>query len=273
MVIADIAFHDADYSAIEARVLAYLAQDEKSLAAYREGIDVYKIMASKIYGCGTALITASQRQLGKQAVLGCGYGLGHKKFKLTCEGYGIAITPKLAEIAVNAYRENHPEVVNFWRNLEEACISAVQYPNSTFSCGYVAVKVVRDWLFIRLPSGRKLHYYKPHMAPVKTPWGEMKNALHYTCNVMGKGVVESTYGGALVENCTQAVARDIMAYAMLELDTAGFDIVLTVHDEILREMENADRAAEFVKIMESPPDWAKGIPLNVGTWIGQRYKK
>jgi DNA polymerase len=116
-----------------------------------------------------------------------------------------------------------------------------------------------------------LRYYRPHTLPVEVPWGGTKDALHYTYTDKSRATVGHTYGGALVENITQGAARDFMAEAMVRLDTSGFPIVLTVHDEILCETEKDE--SEFVRLMEQTPAWAEGFPLKVGSWVGRRFKK
>lgn len=264
-------FIDGDYSAIEARVLAWLT-DDAAYALYRQNKDTYKVMAGKIFGIDPAAVTSDQRHVGKQAELGCGYGMGHKKFYATCVQYGIDMTPKLAKHTIEVYRNTHPNIVKFWYDTENAAISATENRGQVRRVGKTAWKRDGDWLKCRLPSGRLLRYYRPHVLPVEVPWGGTKGALHYTYTEKSRGTVGHTYGGALVENITQAVARDFMAGAMVRLEAEGFPIVLTVHDEILVESSTKSEA-EFVRLMEQTPPWADGFPLKVGAWVGRRYRK
>ena len=267
-------FFDGDYSSIEARVLAWLAGDETILKAYGQGVDTYKIMAQMIYNIDhVENVTDDERWLGKKAELGCGYGLGHVKFQKSCLQEGKAISLELAKMAVNTYRNSHAAVVALWHGLEQAAIDAVRTPGVPRTYKRLAYLKKGDFLLCRLPSGRKLWYYKPHLKSEMTKVGE-RVVLKYTTAVMGKPVVETTYGGHLTGMACQATARDIMAQAMLRLKDAGYDLDLTVHDEILAEVDpNEHTLEEFKEIMEEHPDWTKGIPIKANAWEGPRFKK
>lgn len=272
--------HGGDYASIETRVLFWIAGHEKGLGFYHRGEDLYKHMALSIYNRkDITTLTKEERQLGKTAILGCGYGMGPKKFLLTCHNQGqFHITEELAGQAVSAYREAHHPVVQAWYNLERVAIAATAKPGKKYSIHKTTWWVEGNYLYCELPSKRKLAYYGPQIHAKETPWGEKKATLHHwgVDSITKKWVFSHTYGGKLVENVVQAIARDIMAEAMLRLDQAGYQIVLSVHDEILAEREtpgNISFEGDFKLLMTHPPNWAENCPIQVETWSGERYKK
>ena len=271
MLIAEHEFFDGDYSSIEARVLAWLAEDESELTSYRMGFDNYIAMARKIYKIPAQQVSDEKRQLGKQAVLGAGFGMGWERFMITCQSYGMKVDEKLAKLAVDAYRESHPKVKQLWWDCDKAFKSAIQNKGMTFVVG--KLKFIFDGYFLklRLPSGRNLWFYKPTLVRNIERPGQFdatyKTAYH------GKLVTERTYGGHIVQQATQATARDIMVEAMLRLAKIGMIPVLTIHDEILVDCPDSDRYSEFQKVMEVPPEWGLDIPLKVGAWKGKRFRK
>ncbi len=266
-----------DFAAIEARVILWLALDEKNLNVYREGIeDPYKIMASKIFTVPLSEVTKQQRELGKRAVLGCGYGMGAKKFKKTCyDNGGLVIDESLADKAVKAYRENYSSVKAFWYECELKACFAVKNPGIVIKAGHVKWGVQGDFLFCQLPNGRKLAYYKPEVKEVESPWG-MKDELSFMSvdTKTKKWMREHTYGGKLAENLSQSVARDVMVDAMFRAEENNYNVILTVHDEIVSETkENFGSLDEFEHIIAQVPDWAEGLPIKVEGWDGIRYRK
>lgn len=288
----DHALYVADYASIEARVLFWMADHEAGITMYEQGVDLYKHMAMEIYGLKSEEeVTPAQRQLGKQAILGCGYGMGAAKFRETCLGYGMEVSEELAEETKTAYRVLHHPVPNLWRRVEDAAIEAVR-TGQPITCGKVTFAVVGRFLHCKLPSGRLLSYYRPNVKSDTTPWGSPSWKLEFfgENSVSRKFVRETTYGGRLVENIVQAVARDLMADAMLKCEEAGFKILVTVHDELIAErrgypdfpiIRNAKNEAEkikatadwFVGLMSSLPFWAVGCPVTAEGWSGFRYKK
>ncbi len=269
------ALFGGDYSSIEARVLLWLAGDERALDLFRHGKDVYLDLASEIYNMRPEDIAkdSRERQLGKQGILGCGYGMGHAKFLTTCEAYGIEIDEEMAQKVVDTYRNKYHKVKSMWYDMERAAISAVETGDMQF-CGKIGWGIDGDFLYAKLPSKRLIAYYKPEVRMTETPWGQEKNTLTYmaTNSVTRKWERERTYGGKIVENITQGVARDVMAEAMLRCEDAGYEVVLTVHDEILTEKGDGN-VKEFENLMSALPDWAEGLPVEVEGWSGQRYLK
>lgn len=260
-----------DYSQIEARTLAWLAGQADLLKVFAEKGDPYKHMASRIYGKPMAEVTKDERFMGKQVVLGCGYGMGSQKFqRMLSEIYDVDISADLAMRVVSMYRSVNARIVAFWGRLERAFIHVVQSgkplvcvtPN--IKMGNIEVGGIR-YAFIELPSGRRLYYCEPEMsADGVRYWG--RNI--YTG---GKWDRVSTYGGKLAENVTQATSRDLMAQAMLKLDAEGFRLLLTVHDEIVADDNGLSE--KFKAVMLSLPGWAQGLPVDAEVFSSRRYRK
>lgn len=269
----------ADYAAIEARVLLWLADDQEALDTFREGRDIYLDTAESIYHhpC-TKEAHPTERQLAKVAVLGLGYGMGAPKFAATCETFGIDIDEEFAQQIVTAYREKFYLVKQLWYDMEQAAVDALHKDNENVEveCGSVAWRLDGSFLLCRLPSGRDLSYPFPQLKPRKTPWGDTKLTLTF----MGfndktkQWERQHTYGGKLVENVTQAVARDILAEAMLRCDSSIYKPVLSVHDEIVAEAPLLQGStAAFDQLMTQAPTWAPDCPIAVESWAGTRYHK
>lgn len=249
----------ADYASIEARVLMWLAGQDDAVKMFRDGVDIYVEMAKRI-GQGAT------RQLGKQAVLGCGYGMGSSKFADTCRKYGIEVTYQLAEKAVGAYRSTFARVPALWYAMERAMKTAI-HTHKTTTCGKIKFEWVGEFLYMVLPSGRRIAYHKAQM--------ENEDIVYMTTNGVNKKYEKTgVYGGKIVENAVQGIARDILAHAMLESEKAGYKVVLTVHDELVVEVEKGKGSVEeFVKIITNTPAWANGCPISAEAWRGERYKK
>lgn len=200
----------ADYNAIEARAVFWLARHESGLQAFRDGRDLYREMAARIYRVALKDVTPEQREVGKRVLLGAGYGLGHKKFAETCKLFGTPVTPELAETAIKTYREIHAPVVRLWRNMEDAAIMAVRKP---VKISINRVKWFRKdrFLYCELPSGRRNAYCDPEIQFEKTPWGEKRPRLYFwgVNPRTKKWSREGTYGGALTENCLAKGVRVI----------------------------------------------------------------
>jgi DNA polymerase len=261
----------ADFAAIEARVLGWVAGCEGMLKQFRNGEDLYKDMASKIFKVAVDKVSAEQRQLGKAAILGAGYGMGADKFFQTCKSWGITIDETLAQTAIQAYRRTYLEVPKFWQNTETAAHNAVR-SKQPMKVGATTWFMDKGFLKCKLPSGRCLHYYQPRF--------EMNargnTELTYWSESHGGSVRTGTYGGKLVENVVQAIARDLMAEAMWRLEKEGFEIVLSIHDEIVAEYPIADSKSTiktFEKLMSRVPAWAEGCPIEAAGWTGKHYKK
>ena len=267
----------ADYSAIEARVLVWMADQKSAIRQFKDGVDIYVEMAKKIY-CNPNLTKDNfdERQLGKQAVLGCGYQMGAERFKGTCQSYGMGVDDELASLAVQTYRNTYNRVVSFWSDIEQAAKHTLR-TKKPCRCGRVTFYILGRFLFCKLPSGRSLAYYCPGMEEKQTSWGEKKQTIfYYTQDSQTRNFKKThTYGGKLTENVIQAISRDIMADAMLTLEENTYEVILSVHDEIICEVpkNNHHSLDTMIDIMCDLPLWAKGCPINAEGWEGDRYKK
>lgn len=269
-------FFCADYAAIEARVLFWIADHTSGIKAFFENRPMYEEMACVIYNIeNIEKVTKMQRQVGKQAVLGCGYGMGATKFQATCHAYSIEVDEITAKKAVKAYRTTHSHVPRLWSNLEQAAIAAVENGGKSFAVNNTKWLVKDGFLWCELPSGRKLAYYKPEVR-YEEKWDEKRPVLYHWCTnpVTRQWEIDSTYGGKLTENVVQAIARDLMAEALLRIDAHEYAILLTVHDEILAErLIGEGNLPEFERLMSELPEWARGCPVTASGWQGFRYKK
>jgi DNA polymerase len=166
------------------------------------------------------------------------------------------------------WRYAHPNTASLWKELEFACIEAVSNPGTTIYCRKFKVRRDGAWLRIGLPSGRALCYPQPQLENGKLSYMGMNQYTRQWSRI-------KTYGGKLIENCCQAVARDVMASNMQQIENAGFDITLTVHDEIICEAEDRDLWNEhrLAALMSRQPDWAEGLPLAAAGYEAYRYRK
>lgn len=275
-----------DFSAIEARVLNWLAGQDDIVALFARGEDVYKHNATKLYNIPLAEVKKfPHRQTGKFQELACGFGMGAAKAVSAAKAvYQLTITPAQAKEIVDGYRATHPRVVSFWYETERACMAAVRnagVPQVFGAHRNLKAAVLGSYLYIILPSGRPLMYAAPSIQDRVMPWSTaenvvMKPSLHYWgVDPFTKQWSElSAYGGLLVENIVQAVARDLMAEAMLRLEAAGYPPVLSVHDEVVAEVPvGRGDVQEFERLMSETPTWGEGCPVAAEAWKGFRYRK
>lgn len=257
----------SDFSNIEGRVNAWMAGQKDLIRQFASGDDVYKHMAATIFGVTYDEVTKDQRFVGKQAVLGCGYGMGAQKFLDTCLGYGRDIGFELAQKTVTTFRRKNRKIVQGWYDVETAAREAIRAPGLTLEAFKCVFRVQGDYLFIKLPSGRVLSYFKPRLTDGRiTYMGEDSFTRKW------KRV--ETYGGKLVENIVQAVSRDLMVHAMLKIEAAGYAMLTTVHDELVATAPiGFGSIGEFEALMSDAPDWADGCPIAVEGWEGERYRK
>jgi len=268
-------FYCADFSAIEARVLAWLANEVKTLNAFREGKPIYKLAASDIFGVPIDKVSSYQRLVGKVSVLALGYQGYIGAFQSMAPTYGVHVEDERAAEIAMAWRKNNPNIVAFWKGIESAAKMAVK-TGRPHKYGMIKFGMRDKFLHMRLPSGNILSYYDPEIDTVTTKYGQVKEVISY----MGvnpktkKWERQLTYGGKLTENAVQGSARCLLAWAMLRADKAGYTISMHVHDEILSEVPKGFGSLEdFINIMSEVPDWAKGCPLGAEGWEGIRYRK
>ncbi len=258
----------ADYSAIEGRVLAWIAEEKKVLKAYENGEDLYKIAAAPIFNKKPEDINKDERQIGKIVVLACGYQGSVGAFKAFGKSYGIHMEDEEIRDIVYKWRDSRKKTVSFWYSIEDAVHKAIEN-KKVYKVGRIKVKVDKyDNLLIKLPSGRILIYHKAFI-------DDSKSICFYGVNGTTRkyGVIE-TYGGKLTENIVQAISRDLLAYAIEKVEEdERFDTVLHIHDEILAEADKDVSVEDIESIMKLKPEWAEGLPLDAEGWEGYRYKK
>ena len=233
---------DADSAQIEARVLAWLAEQDDLTQAFAKGEDVYKKMASKIYGVAESLITKDQRFVGKTTILGAGYGMGAQKFQDQLKTFGFDMELHEARRVIKIYRETNHKINKLWRD---------------------AQLFLKDGKIL-LPSGLHLRY----------------DDLQFTTTDKGVEFDYKTrrgrtriYGGKVIENVCQAIARCIIGEQMLQI-AKRYKVVLTVHDSIACcvKDEEVDEAQQYVEeCMRQPPEWAEGLPIDCESGTGKSY--
>jgi DNA polymerase len=267
----------ADYAAIEARVLAWLAGEDALLQTFAAGGDVYREMGSRIYNKPADRITKGERQLAKMAVLGLGYGMGNVKFRDSCAAQNVYIEPEEAKRVVDIYRGSNTAITRLWREMEQACVAAMTSPGAVYRVGDKIRFQFKDrFLRMVLPSGRALAYAKPALVDRATPWGSTQPAVRVwgVNSVTRQWAPRDLYSGLLVENAVQAIAADLLWHAMLNVERAGMPVVLSVHDEIVCEVPEAKASVPaLVEAMCDKPSWASGLPLAAEGWRGIRYRK
>ena len=261
----------ADFSAIEARVLAWLAGEEWVLDEFRGKGKIYEATASRMFHIPQETIVKGHpnyeyRQKGKQATLSCGYGGGVGALK----AMGAKMPEEEMQPLVDAWRAANPNIVAFWNAMDRAARKVIRSKTSA-RVGKVTLYWQDDKMLMRLPSGRNLCYQSPHFTMNR--FGS--DAIgYYAPNAAGQMVEQETFGGKLAENATQAIARDILAHAMLNLDAAGYPIVFHVHDEAVMEMPIGEGSMEDAcAVMGQPPDWASDLPLRADGYECAYYRK
>ena len=264
----------ADYAAIEARVINYLAGEKWANDAFAAGEDIYCKTASMTFGVPVVKhgINGHLRQRGKVMVLGLGYGMGANRFIEYSANYGVQFDLGEAQRIVTQWRATSPSIPRFWRDTENAARRALETPGRTFvlPCG---VKFMRDAdaLRCKLPSGRVLSYWGA--------WQENGGIRFWGLQAGKDGkqtkkwTTAETWGGKLVENIVQAYARDCLAVALLRLDEAGYCITFHVHDEIIAEATEGSRWEDMAEIMGRPIDWAPGLLLRGDGYETKFYMK
>lgn len=301
----------SDLSNIEGRMLAWLAGEAWKIKAFSEfdngiGADLYKLAYARAFNISPDDVDKHMRQIGKVMELGLGYGGGVAAFLTFALTYGLDldeladaalpnIPPKVKHDALSWYQKSvetkktyglsekvfitcdslkrmwrnaHPETVSFWYELEDTVRRAITSPGTTFPCRRLKVRRDKAWLRIVLPSGRAVCYPSPRVDngqisymgvnPYSRKWQRLK-----------------TYGGKLVENVTQAAARDVLAGNMPVIENHGYAIVLTVHDEVLTEApDSTDFSHEQLSaLLATNPPWAPDLPLSAGGFEAYHYRK
>ena len=275
----------------------------------RKGHDLYKLAYAKAFRVNPEAVDKAMRQIGKVMELALGYKGGVGAFLTFAAVYGIDLEA-MGEQAATAFsvetwkdaedflqwmnkkkgfdqsglsdqawlvcesfkrlwREAHPETSSWWKDMEDTCVMAVNHPGTTLSCRRHKVRRDGAWLRIMLPSGRYLCYPSPQVDDAgKLSYMGINQYSRQWCRLR-------TYGGKLVENITQAAARDVLASSMQPIEDAGYEIVLTVHDEIIAEAPDSDEfnSDHLAALMSTVPSWANGLPLAAAGFEAYRYRK
>ena len=261
----------ADFSAIEARVLAWLAGEEWVLDEFRGAGKIYEATASRMYHVPKESIVKGNpnyeyRQKGKQATLSCGYGGGVGALK----NMGAKMPEDEMQPLVDAWRAANPHIVGLWNAMDRAMRKVVR-EHSGVRVGKIRLYWKDEKMLIRLPSGRELCYLSPRT--VTNRFGS--DGIGYMAPAAnGQLMVQETFGGKACENVTQATARDILAHAMLNLEAHGYRIVFHVHDECVMEMpEGTGSVEEACAIMGQTPEWCSDLPLRADGYECRSYRK
>lgn len=276
---------DADFSAIEARVISWLADEEWRLEVFRTHGKIYEASASQMFGVPLERIKKgnpeySLRQRGKVAELALGYQGGVPAMRQMDTGKLLADLPdeEIKDI-VDKWRNTNPKIRNLWYSFNDAAIRVIQNGGSlrvrccTFARECDCIRGT-TCMTISLPSGRKLYYVEPSVG--ENRWGG-PSITYMGVNDKNKWGRIETYGGKLVENVVQAIARDCLAQAIEHLEAAGLPVVFHIHDEVVIDTAAFDTndamLDKVVKIMSTPIPWAEGLPLGADGWVGAFFKK
>lgn len=276
---------DADFSAIEARVISWLADEEWRLEVFRTHGKIYEASASQMFGVPLERIKKgnpeySLRQRGKVAELALGYQGGVPAMRQMDTGKLLADLPdeEIKDI-VDKWRNTNPKIRNLWYSFNDAAIRVIQNGGSlrvrccTFARECDCIRGT-TCMTILLPSGRKLYYVEPAVG--ENRWGG-PSITYMGVNDKNKWGRIETYGGKLVENVVQAIARDCLAQAIGHLEAAGLPVVFHIHDEVVIDTAAFDTndamLDKVVKIMSAPIPWAEGLPLGADGWVGAFFKK
>lgn len=264
----------SDLANIEGRVGAWLAGESWKVQAFKDfdagkGPDLYIVGAARVLGKDPKDVTPSERQgQGKVPELACLFQGAVGAFHAMAKVYGLDMSDARALEIVKGWRKANPNTVNYWYALERAAVRATETPGLQVECDKLVFRRDGSWLRMRLPSGRFLCYPGVGLEDGKltymgtNQYSRQWERLH-------------TYGGKLFENACQATARDVMAWNMPEAEKAGFDILMTIHDEIVAETDATSGLTHetLSRIMSTVPPWATGLPLAASGWEGQRYRK
>jgi DNA polymerase len=254
---------DADSAQIEARVLAWLAGQDDLVEAFRNGEDVYKIMASAIYSKSQEEIKTEERFVGKTTILGAGYGMGAQKFRAQLKTFGAEISEDEARHIIQIYRETYPFITGLWREAQVA-LEAISKGYTTSLGKKGVLEIVPNEKGIRLPSGLLMRY--DQLLATKDEKGmQYQYKTRYGWNKI--------YGGKVIENVCQAIARCIIGEQMIRI-AKRYNVVLTVHDAIacvVKDDEVIEAQAYIEECMKWTPEWADGLPVSCESGYGKSY--
>lgn len=305
----------ADYKQIEARILAWLADDFDKLQRYYQGVDTYLETASITFGKKMTKeehengMWETERQFGKCEELGLGFGGGIHAFVTTSKNYYIDLRPlpklilptatadeiAMASYCYNIYKRNHaaeavnraialscdvikqrwraqhPKIKQYWKELQASAVAAIE-SRAPVECGRVTFFTNKKFLFVKLPSGRCLPYFKPSVTIDDNEDSDFKGSSNVSYYNAEKGYRVNAYGGYFAENFAQAISRDITVGGMLDLDADDYSVLFTVHDSLVSESD-CGSVDGYTRILQKNPKWGKGIPIAVDVYESTRYLK
>jgi len=273
-----------DLAQIESRVLAAIAGCTAMITAYKKGHDLYKEFMSWLLDKPMDQIDSDERAKGKVVILGSGFGMGVDKFVDYCLTFGITMPVKsddpnevTAERCIYGFREKYAEIPALWKALDNAVKNAVKYHNRIFVNGLVVDGRDVRCLKIQLPSGRYIHYLNARLVTEMGNYGKPQDSVIYTAFDM-KGIqTKRLYGGLITENVVQAIARDLLLNGMFEAEKMGFEIIMTIHDEIVAEAdENGPLTKDdLLRAMTTCPEWGEnmGLILAAEGYESKYYRK
>jgi DNA polymerase len=258
---------NSDSSQIEARTLAWLAGQDDLVEAFEKGEDVYKIMASAIYGKKIEEITKDERFVGKTTILGAGYGMGAVKFRAQLKTFGVEVSEDEAKRIIDTYRRTYPKISVLWKEAAKVFSAIIGEQATSFGRGGILKVDGSDGIL--LPNGLRLKY--PNLRKKTDDDGDVEYVYD---TKKGKAIIPNRiYGGKVVENVCQALARIVIGEQMLMV-AKKYRVVMTVHDAIacIAPKAEADRAKEYVELcMRIRPAWAPELPLNCEAGWGETY--
>lgn len=258
----------SDFSAIEARVIAWLAGEEWVLETFRTGHDIYKATANQMFNLGGVdKVDKSMRQRGKVATLALGYQGGTGALK-AMGALKMGIEEDELQGLVNAWRKANPNIVQFWKRVEAAAKRALEFGTRVgLRDTGISFYVQDHFLMIELPNGRSIAYTNARLE---------EGRIRYEGKSMASSTFQTldTYGGKLVENIVQATARDVLGESMIRLEKLGYKIVAHVHDEVILDVpKGASNIDEINKLMAINPEWTEGLPLAAAGFRSDFYMK
>jgi len=300
-------FIDADFSQIEARVLAWLSGHKELLQAFRDGKDLYKQTAAMTFGVPYDEVDKDLRFLGKVVSLACGYQGGVNAFTIMAKNYGTDVSEEKAAEVVKAYRANNAPIVNLWKSMQAAAVEAISTPgrwvavNSLIRFGLTSALGYPS-LVMELPSKRRIQYPRPSMRTIYKvknqntgKWteipqsraldsdGDTLDGVWATQEITYQGQMKQstkwgkigTHGGVFTENASQAVAGDFLTHGTMNAEKAGYEPCFVVHDQLITHYnpDKGNTVEGLVSALCAVPEWAPGFPLNAVGGLTDFYTK
>jgi len=285
-------FIDADYANVEVRVAAWLSGQHGLVEAFRGGLDPYKMYAVDLFKVPYDKVTKDQRQFSKAPILGGIFGLGGAGLVDYATQYGVTMTLEQGEQAVALLRKKWSKIRDSWYACGDASIKATQNPGEWFKAGEkLALKVHKNFLWMRLPSGRVIAWSSPRVEIQDAPWfedfynpetgaTEKRKARRPVVTVESVDTYTRKFcrhkliGSSIYQSAVQGTARDILAQGAMNVEAAGYPIVLMAHDELLAHVpEGFGSEEEFGRLMCKPADWYADLPLSYEAYRSRRFKK